>query len=307
MPVDLSSRLVIGISTRALFGLEEENRVFEEQGVEAYRSYQLERESCVLEPGAAFPLAQALLRLNTLRPDQPFVEVVIMSRNSPDLGLRVFHSIKHYELDITRASYTSGASLAPYLRAFSVDLFLSKAAADVQMAVDTGFAAAQVHQPPSEFDPIRGQIRIAFDADAVLFSDESEQIYKRDGLEAFLEHEEQNAENPLPEGPFARLLKTLSELQSSVEKHNSPVRIAIFTARNSPAHERVIRTLRLWKVSVDEAHFLGGVSKDEFLRAFGAHIFFDDQEMHVQRAAQVVPSAKVPYRSDSAIRKIIGD
>ena len=140
-----------------------------------------------------------------------------------------------------------------------------------------------------------------------MFSDESEQIYKRDGLDAFLAHEEENAKRPLPEGPFAKLLKTLSALQSSVEEHNSPVRIAIVTARNSPAHERVIRTLRLWNVAVDEAHFLGGVSKDEFLRAFGAHIFFDDQDVHIEKASQVVPSAKVPYRSDSPLRKILGE
>ena len=306
MGIDLRNRLVIAISTRALFDLEQENLVFEQEGEAAYRDFQLEREEEVLSPGAAFPLVKAFLRLNQLQVKKPLVEVIVMSRNSPDLGLRVFNSIRHFDLDITRAAFSSGESLAPYLKAFSVDLFLSKSAADVQQAIDTGFAAAQIYDPPQDFNPDSDQIRVAFDADSVIFSDESEEIYKRQGLEAFLAHEEENARKPLPEGPFARLLKTLSLIQHSAEDDSSPVRIALVTARNSPAHERVIRTLRLWNVSIDEAFFLGGISKDEVLKAFRAHIFFDDQHLHVDQAAKVVPAARVPYHSDSKLNKVVG-
>ncbi len=303
MPFDLSSCLVIGISSRALFDLEEENAVYETEGVEAYRQLQLAREDLILRPGPGFPLAKALLKLNSLNPQQPLVEVIIMSKNSPDLGLRLFTSVKHFGLDISRAAFTSGKPLAPYLQAFSVDLFLSKSTADVQAAIDTGFAGAQIYDPPENFNPEFDEIRIAFDADSVIFSEDSEIIFKEKGLEAFLAHEATHARKPLPEGPFAKLLRTLSLLQQRVSKDLPSVRIAIVTARNSPAHERVIRTLRDWNVSVDEAFFLGGVSKDEVLKAFRAHIFFDDQELHVHHAARVVPSARVPYRSISPLSK----
>jgi 5'-nucleotidase len=295
--VDLSSSFVVGISSRALFDLEEANRVFEEQGVEAYREYQLSREDELLEPGAAFPLVQALLRLNTLAAEGLKVEVVIMSHNSPDLSLRLFNSVKHYGLDITRAAFTAGKPLTPYLPAYSVDLFLSRSPSDVQTAVNADVAAAMICDPPKDFIPDQDSIRIAFDADAVIFSAESERIYQEQGLDAFVEHERANAKKPLPEGPFAMLLKTLSSLQSGFDKENRPVRIAIVTARNSPAHERVIRTLREWNVYVDEAFFMGGVSKDNILKAFRAHIFFDDQMKHLEKASKVVPSAQVPYRS----------
>ena len=298
MSVDLSSKLVVGISSRALFDLEEENVVFETQGVENYRRVQLEREDEILEPGPAFPLVKSLLKLNS---PEPLVEVIIMSRNSPDLGVRLFNSVKHFGLDITRAAFSSGASLAPYFQAFKVDLFLSKSVADVQKAIDTGFAAAQLYDPPADFDPDHDAIRIAFDGDSVLFSEDSERIFKERGVEAFLEHEVKNAQQPLSEGPFAKLLKTLSTIQKGLGE-DRPVRIAIVTARNSPAHERVIRTLRAWDVSVDEAFFLGGLNKDEVLKAFRPHIFFDDQDRHVERASKVVPSARVPYKSGSPLK-----
>lgn len=218
-----------------------------------------------------------------------------MSRNSGDTSLRIFNSIKHYELDITRAALTGGASLAPYLQAYKVDLFLSADENDVQSAVDVGVAAGVIYSPPRQRVEKTDQIRVAFDGDAVLFSDESERIYQEQGLEAFLEHEATNALKPLPEGPFAKLLKSLSALQNEFENGTPPIRVALVTARNAPAHERAIRTLRAWNVRVDEAHFLGGVSKSEVLHAFGAHIFFDDQEGHVQSASKLVPAARVPY------------
>lgn len=300
--MDLSSVLVIGISSRSLFDLETSNRIFEEEGLEAYRRYQFEREKEPLEKGTAFPLVEALLGLNE-KAGKQVVEVIVMSRNSPDTGLRVFNSVSHYALPITRAAFSGGSSLSPYLGAFKVDLFLSKSEEDVQEAIDDGVAAAVLYAPPEADRTGSDQIRIAFDADAVLFSEESELIYKREGIEAFWAHEKDNADVPLEAGPFAKLLITLSFLQRHFAPGPSPVRIAIVTARNSPAHERVIRTLRLWGVHVDEAFFLGGVSKDEVLKAFGAHIFFDDQDVHLADASRVVPSAKVPYKSDSPLKE----
>ncbi len=300
MGLDLSSVLVIGISSRALFDLEDSNAVYDREGLEAYREHQLQNEEKLLEKGTAFHLAEALLRLNDLA-GKKLVEVIIMSRNSPDTGLRIFNSIKHYGLDISRAAFSGGESLSPYLDAFSVDLFLSMSDHDVQAAIDSGVAAAHLYVPPESVQTDTEQIRIAFDADAVIFSEESEHIYKTQGLDAFLEHERANARNPMKEGPFAKLLKTLSFLQRHFPKGESPVRLAIVTARNSPAHERVVHTLRAWDVNVDEAFFLGGLSKEQVLKAFRAHIFFDDQELHLDEASKVVPSGKVPYKSDSVL------
>ena len=299
MAFDFRQYLVIGISSRALFDLEAENRIFEEQGLEAYSQYQLEHEDDVLEPGVAFPLVNAILQLNQLVPDKRIAEIVVMSRNSADTGLRIFKSIGARDLDITRAAFTGGASLAPYLNAFDVDLFLSANKADVQAAVDAGVAAARVYDlPVARVDASPQQIRIAFDGDAVLFSEEAENIFQREGLEAFLQHERDNARKPLPEGPFAKLLKTLANLQSEFDPDHVPIRTALVTARSSPAHERAIRTLRAWDVRVDEAFFLGGASKDEVLKAFSPHIYFDDQDVHLKTASRHVPVAQVPHRSD---------
>jgi 5'-nucleotidase len=301
MTPNLSECLVIGISSRALFDLEDENSLFEHQGVDAYRKYQLEHEGEVLKPGTAFPLIKALLRLNQLDPDKHLVEVLVMSRNTPDTGMRIFNSINHYGLDVSRAAFSGGSPHTSYLDAFSVDLFLSKSESDVQAAVDNGVAAAVICAPPLDFDPDNDQIRIAFDGDAVLFSEESENIYKQEGLEAFSRHEVAMANVPMTEGPFAKLLKTLSYLQKDFKEGISPVRIALVTARNSPAHARVVNTLRDWNVHVDEAFFLGGIPKDQVLKAFKAHIFFDDQDLHLDSASRVVPSGKVPYKSSPVV------
>lgn len=301
--LNLDDCLVIGISSRALFDLELENQIFEEQGVQAYSDYQREHEDVVLNPGTAFPLVQGLLSLNEKLPaGRRAVEVVVMSRNSADLSLRIFNSIEHHGLDISRAAFTRGRSLADYLEAFSIDLFLSRSAPDVQNAIDAGFAAAQIYNPPDEAaTPSTEMIRIAFDADAVIFSEESERIFKEQGIDAFVTHERDNARLPLNAGPFARLLMSLSLLQRQFDSENSPIRIAIVTARNSPAHERIVRTLREWGVRIDEAFFLGGVPKDSVLKAFGAHIFFDDQERYLDTASKVVAAGHVPYRSDSPL------
>jgi 5'-nucleotidase len=301
--LDLTSCLVVGISSRALFDLTEANEIFDTKGLQAYRHYQRQHEDDVLGQGTAFPLVKALLRLNEYSQQQRLVEVIVMSRNSPDTGLRILNSIKHYDLDITRAAFTGGESFTPYLEAYHVDLFLSRSEEDVQGAIDTGFAAALLYDPPEDFNPQENQIRIAFDADAVVFSDESELIYQTQGLSAFETHERKKAKEPLAEGPFAKLLKTLSFLQTSVQAEEPPVRLAIVTARSGPAHERVIRTLREWNVYVDEAFFLGGLPKEHVLKSFGAHIFFDDQESHLDTASRVVPSGRVPYKSKALAKK----
>lgn len=299
MPYDLTEPLVIGISSRALFNLEEENRVFEEQGLQAYYAYQREHEKDVIPPGAAFQLVKAFLNLNTLMKDKRVVEVIIMSRNSPETSLRIFHSIDHYGLDITRAALLSGADVAPYLKAFQTDLFLSANEHDVKAAVDSGVAAGTILTGKSHANSREaiGQIRIAFDGDAVLFSAESERVFKQRGIDAFVEHEQRMVDTPMQKGPFANFLMTLSTLQNLYEKQDqSPIRTALVTSRSAPAHERAIKTLREWGVRVDEAFFLGGVQKKDILASFGAHIFFDDQHVHADPASEVVPSAVVPYR-----------
>ncbi len=297
MPLDLKNKLVVGISSRALFDLEEENRIFVEQGLEAYEEYQIEHENDILKPGTAFPLVKALHKLND--GDQRLTEIIIMSKNSANTSLRIFNSIKQYGLDISRAALVGGASISPYLGAFKTDLFLSADERDVQEAINANVAAGIIcsHEnlPIDPSQPIQ-QIRIAFDGDAVIFSDESEAIYQRDGLAAFAEHERENAEKPLPEGPFAKLLKTISLVQKQFPEDAMPIRTALVTARNAPAHERVIRTLRAWNVRIDEAFFLGGIEKSEVLKAFGANIFFDDQSVHTDPASKLVPAARVPYK-----------
>ena len=297
MALSLDDKLVIGVSSRALFDLEEENRIFEEQGLEAYSKYQFEHENVVLKPGTAFPLVKALQQLNA--DGRYLTEIIIMSKNSADTSLRIFNSIEHYGLDISRAALVGGASISPYLAAFKTDLFLSANESDVQEAINANIASGIIcdhSQLPINPDDEIPQIRIAFDGDAVIFSDESERIFQAEGLEAFAEHEQKNAQNPLPEGPFAKLLKTLSLIQQQFPKDESPIRTALVTARNAPAHERVIRTLRAWNVRIDEVFFLGGVEKSEVLKSFNANIFFDDQTVHTDPASKLVPSARVPYK-----------
>ena len=300
MAFDLTEPLVIGISSRALFDLEAENRIYEQQGLEAYSRWQVEHERDLLGKGQAFNLVQAFLGINNLVQDRRLTEVVVMSRNSPDTSLRIFHSISHYGLDITRAALTGGADVAPYVQAFHTDLFLSANEQDVKQAVDDGIAAGTIltGERHSDTDAKVDQIRIAFDGDAVLFSAQSERIYQQAGVDAFIRHERDKADVPMEKGPFANFLVALGRLQNLRTPDGMPVvRTALVTSRNLPAQERAIRTLRAWGVRVDEAYFLGGVEKREILSAFGAHIFFDDQRRHAEPAAKVVPSAVVPYRA----------
>lgn len=308
MAYDLENKLVVGVSSRALFDLTYENTIYESDGVETYCRYQIEHEDELLQPGPGFPLIKALLNLNQLPGKEGSVEVIIMSRNSPDSSLRVFKAIEHYGLNITRAVLASGASLAPYLTAFKTDLFLSAYEDDVQSAIDSNIAAGIICTDglqTYDCDHQIRQIRIAFDGDAVLFSDESERIFKEHGLEAFEDNERRNANNPLKAGPFAKFLKTLSELQKDFPGEEAPIRTALVTTRCAPAHERVIRTLRAWDVRIDEVFFLGGIRKKDVLQAFGAHIFFDDQSVHTGPASEVVPAARVPYKNREIEQKTV--
>ena len=242
MAYELDKRLVIGVSSRALFDMSMENDIFERQGVEAFCHYQVEHENEVLKPGPGFQLIRSLLDINSLPGQEGRVEVIIMSRNSADTSLRVFNSIEHYGLNITRAALASGAQLAPYLNAFKTDLFLSAYEDDVKSAIRSGIAAGIIYSDGiHHYDDKRredGQIRIAFDGDAVLFSDESEKIFQEGGLEAFEENERTNAKDTLKQGPFAKLLKTISDLQKEFPADKVPIRTALVTSRNAPAHER---------------------------------------------------------------------
>ena len=307
MVVDLSEVLVVGVTARALFNLEAENDIFEKEGVRKYREYQDKNQDVPLEIGTAFYLVKSLLELNK-QAHKPVVEVVVMSRNSPETGLRILKSIEKYELDITRLAFSGGEAISPYIDAFGVDLFLSKDENSVQAVIDahSNCAAAVIYEPPTEFNPATNVVRIAFDADAVLFNEDSELRYKKEGIDSFSKYEKENKDVPLLEGPFAKLLKKLSKIQEClpVTVELSPLRLAIVSSRSAPAHMRVINTLKKWGVYVNEVYFLGGMPKDKVLKAFGAHIFFDDQDIHLESSSKVVPSGKVPYSSNSPLKKL---
>ncbi len=294
MSVTLENKLVVAISSRALFDLEDSHRVYTEQGIDIYAQYQTEHEDDALDPGVAFPLVRKLLALNEAEAENPRVEVILLSHNSADTGLRVFNSIQHHRLEITRAAFTSGEQPYRYVAPFGTHLFLSADASDVRRALDAGYAAATI-VPAKASDSVSEQLRIAFDGDAVLFSDEAERVYKENGLEAFAETEQASAGQPLSGGPFTAFLAALHRIQSAYLPEESPIRTALVTARAAPAHERVIRTLRAWKIRIDEAFFLGGLEKGEFLEAFHADIFFDDQEKHCESAAKHVATGHVPH------------
>jgi 5'-nucleotidase len=289
-------KLTVAISSRALFNLDESHAVFKNEGEDAYCRYQVEHEDMPLEPGVAFGLVKKLLALNEREPTYPRVEVILVSRNSADTGLRIFNSIKHHSLDISRAAFTRGESTHPYIFAFGAQLFLSAEPGDVRKALEAGFAAATILPSAAAMgDGHPSQLRIAFDGDAVLFSDESERIYKREGLGAFQINEINEAKQPLPGGPFKIFLAMLHQIQLDYPADTSPIRTALITARGAPAHERVIRTLRAWNIRIDEALFLGGMDKGAFLKAFGADIFFDDQQKHCESARQHVATGHVPH------------
>jgi len=286
-------KFVIAISSRALFDLKDSHQVYEEQGLEAYQQYQIAHEDEPLAPGDAFSLVKKLLGLNGLLP-APRVEVILLSRNSADTGLRIFNSIEHYGLSITRAAFCGGDNPWRYISAFNSHLFLSTDGADVRQALELGIAAATIL--PSNTSNVKdGKLKFAFDGDAVLFSDEAEKIYKADGLEAFARSEKESANQPLTGGPFKPFLAALQQLQTEFPAGESPLRTCLVTARSAPAHERVVRTLRAWNIRIDESLFLGGMDKGAFLKAFDADVFFDDQQAHCESARSHVATGHVPH------------
>ncbi len=294
MPETIDDKLVIAISSRALFDLSASHQVFQNEGLEAYSAYQIEHEDEPLAPGEAFPLAQKLLRINDQLGGDARVEIVLLSRNSADTGLRVFNSIEHYGLAIRRAAFCGGESPWRYINAFGCQLFLSNEAEDVRYALDCGVAAATLLSGGSQ-DSGSDQLRFAFDGDAVIFSDEAERVYKSEGLEAFTASEKASARQPLAGGPFKPFLSALHRLQQAFPASEAPIRTALVTARSAPAHERVIRTLRAWNIRIDESIFLGGLDKGQFLRAYRADVFFDDQQTHCQSASAHVATGHVPH------------
>jgi len=295
MASNFGNKLIIAISSRALFNLDDSHRVFEAEGLERYQQYQIDHEDEILEPGEAFAMVNKLLAINDRLPGEPRVEVLLLSRNSADTGLRVFNSIEHYGLNISRAAFSGGTSPYRYVSAFGCHLFLSADAMDVRRALENGVAAATLMSSEASGDSGEAQLKIAFDGDAVLFSDESEQIYKDKGLAAFTENEVAAANEPLSGGPFKSFLSALQGLQAEFPPTQSPIRTALVTARSAPAHERVIRTLRAWNIRIDESLFLGGLDKGEFLRAYGADVFFDDQQVHCDSASKHVATGHVPH------------
>jgi 5'-nucleotidase len=290
MPVTLEGQLVVAISSRALFDFEEENRVFESGDDRAYMQLQLQRVAEPARPGVAFSLVQKLLAFNA---ERPRVEVVILSRNDPVSGLRVFRSAQHFGLPVQRGVFTRGQPPWRYLRPLAANLFLSTNEADVRSALAAGVPAARVYpQSARASEEHPDEVRIAFDGDAVLFSDEAERVYQDQGLDAFQSHERDRAGTPLAPGPFKPLLDALQSLQRE-PGGGMRLRTALVTARSAPAHERAVRTLMDWQIEIDEAMFLGGLSKGIFLREFEPDFFFDDQTGHIENAAAHVPAGHV--------------
>ena len=296
MPDVHANPLIVAISSRTLFDLEDSHVLFERDGLDAYAAFQRSHEDDVLAPGIAFPLVRKLLGLNDgAPPEAPRVEVILISRNSADTGLRIFNSIEQHGLAIQRAAFSNGAPPFPYIRPFGADLFLSAHGEDVRSALAAGIAAATL-LPAKAAQHRHDQLRIAFDGDAVIFDDEGERVSREGGLAAFAEHERRRAGEPLSGGPFRGFLDALHRLQAAFPTgENAPIRTALVTARSVPAHERVIRTLRDWGIRLDEALFLGGRAKGPFLEAFGADIFFDDSEHNILSARDHVVAGHVPH------------
>ena len=290
------SKLIIGISSRALFDLDESHEIYKKEGLKSYADYQIDNENETLAPGQAFNLVQKILKINDLYEKSDRVEVILLSRNTSDTGLRIRNSIEDHNLNISRAAFCGGESPHRYVKDFGVHLFLSSSLEDVKLAIESNVAAATIisrsleNQRKSE----SSLLKIAFDGDAVIFSDESEKVFHEKGLDAFIENEV-NAETVLKEGPFKSFLVELNKIQNDFEINQCPIRTALVTARSAPSDKRVIKTLRQWGVRIDESLFLGGMEKNKFLESFDADIFFDDQRKHIMGAIETTTSGHVPY------------
>ncbi|MGF1689499.1 5'-nucleotidase [Photobacterium japonica] len=303
MPYDLTKRLVVGLSSSALFDLDASDHIFRTQGEEAYRDYQKEMQDEPLKRGVAFPFIRRLLKLNELRPEDPPVEVILLSRNDPDTGLRVMNTIAHYELGITRAVFLQGKSPYRYIPAFDIELFLSANSQDVHQAVLAGYPAGQILNGDNIIDDTDDlDLRIAFDFDGVIADDESEGVYQSSGqLADFHSHESELVDVPHNPGPLMPFLKRIADIQKlEAEKQLTDptyvplLNVSIVTARNAPSHKRVINTMRAWDIFVNDAFFMGGVKKSKVLEILKPHIFFDDQQLHLQ-SASVLPSVHIPF------------
>ncbi len=274
MPSERREHLVIGISSSALFDMEEENRIYQEKGQMEYQAYQVEHERDILKPGIGFRLVKALLNINTLLKGERRTEVIVMSRNIANTSLRIFNSLQYYGLEISRAALVGGASLRPYLYAFNTDLFLSSNERDVREAVCANIAAGLIRFPAGGADEEINQIRLGFDISSIKYSSEAELIYQNYGMAAFLEYEKINIQKNVPEGPFAKMFKTVALLQKEFSSESVPVRTALISSFNSPELQRVIFSLRAWEVRLDEAFYIEDSEKDEILKAFGADVSF---------------------------------
>lgn len=302
MPFPIEEKLVVAVASTALFDLAESNRIYEEKGTEAYRAYQREHENEVLQPGVAFAFIRRLLRLEGSKAGEYPVEVVLLSRNDPSTGLRVFNSIEAHGLRISRAAFTRGRYPYPYVKPFNACLFLSTNAEDVKKAIMNGQPAGRVLPSPIEDDLTDEELRIAFDFDGVIAGDEAERVFQTGGIDEFFANEVAKAQEALQRGPLNRLLTEVARLQrlERARKAEEPsytprIRTAIVTSRNAPAHKRVVTTLRAWEIEVDETFFLGGMDKRRILEVLKPHMFFDDQLIHAGGAAGVVPSVHVPF------------
>ena len=303
MPYPIEEKLVIAVASSALFALDEADAVFRKEGVRAYRKYQREHENDILAPGIAFPFVRRFLELNTIFPERQPVEVVLLSRNDSDTGMRVFNSIEHHRLGIIRAAFTRGNSPFRYIPAYNVSLFLSADEADVNEAIGNGYPAGRVLPGAADDDANDTELRVAFDFDGVIADDSAEKIFQTEGIEAFYDSEIANAESAISPGPLGDLFRKLGNLRAledEREEHDANYRrflkTAIVTARSAPAHRRVINTLRSWNISVDETHFLGGMDKGRILETLRPHIFFDDQRQpHLAAARKFSPSVHIPF------------
>lgn len=303
MSYDLTKRLVIGLSSSALFDLQESDKIFRTQGEEVYRQYQREKQEEPLKKGVSFPFIRRILKLNELQPENPPVEVILLSRNDPDTGLRVMNSIEFYNLGITRAAFLQGKSPYIYIPAFDIELFLSANYQDVRQAVLAGCPAGQILRGDIKDDTDDQELRIAFDFDGVIVDDEAEEIYKNSGqLSDFHTHESELVDVPHNPGPLKNFLKRISDIQKleaekqkQDSKYSPMIKISIVTARNAPSHKRAINTMREWDIAVNEAFFMGGVEKSKVLNILKPHIFFDDPKLHLKPSSSMLPSVHIPF------------
>lgn len=286
-----NKKLIVAVSSRTIFNLDESHKIYKKRGVKAYAEHQQKNENVVLKPGVGFNLVKKLISLNS---KEAPIDVILLSRNSAETGLRIFNSIEEYNLNISKAVFTRGNKASPYITAFEADLFLSNNQEDVKKTLKSGFAAASIINTSNFKNSHHKQLRIAFDGDAVIFSDESEKIFQKKGLKAFNDNEATYANIELKAGPFKPFLKSLQKIQAKFPEEDNPIRTALVTARGSPSHKRVINTLRKWGIRIDEAFFLDGLDKTMFLKEFGADIFFDDRYQNCNSAAKYVPAGHVP-------------